>query len=65
MKKDFQAILLSKAIKLNRFDFGDLKRELSCSEYGSTITKYYRAWQDLKVNGRLQELSSGKFRVNN
>ena len=65
MKKDFHAILLSKATKLKRFDFSDLRKELSCSDYGSTITNYYKAWQDLTVSGRLQELSSGKYRVNN
>jgi hypothetical protein len=29
MKKDFHAILLSKATKLKRFDFSDLRKELS------------------------------------
>ena len=64
MKKDYQSILLNKGIKLKRFNFSDLRKKLSCSDYGGAITNYYKAWQDLIISGRLQKLSSGKYRIN-
>lgn len=45
-----------------RYCFGDICKVLKVKD--NKVNEYYRAWQDLKTNGRLQIMESGMYRIN-
>lgn len=59
---DIQAKIISVLKPRERYCFGDICKVLKVKE--SKINEYYRAWQDLKANGRLQIMESGMYRIN-
>ena len=44
--------------------YSEVFKRLKLNVYGSTKTHYYRAWQDLIVNGRLTEGLNNTYRIN-
>jgi len=60
MKKNYNNIILDKMETGKSYTFSDfIKKNIKASIYGNTITKYFRAWEDLKIQGRLTETKTG------
>ena len=64
MKKDYHAIIIEKMLPQIEYTFPTfIKKHTSINSYGSTITQYLRAWNDLKASGRISQTING-YRIN-
>ena len=57
--KDYQGIIRSKMVAGQYISFGKLAEKLPKNN-----GNYWRAWQDMKTNGQLQENNVGQSRIN-
>jgi len=62
--KDYHKRILDVFKPREYIDYLEIHKRLKLNEWGNTQRHYYRAWQDLTVNGRLQEGNNKTYRIN-